>query len=62
MNTIKCPYCGNPLKAQARGCHRCALNIEAEHKIDQLVLRIIPISLIALIALVIVLFVFVKRP
>ncbi|HSQ20436.1 MAG TPA: hypothetical protein VLR92_08675 [Blastocatellia bacterium] len=34
MNKKPCRDCGYLLDANARGCPRCAMNVEAERKID----------------------------
>ncbi len=51
MNLAPCRDCGYSVPADARGCPRCALNLEAERMIDRLIwLRIVP-SLIIVCAL-----------
>jgi predicted amidophosphoribosyltransferase len=39
MSTKTCRDCGNVLEQTARGCPRCALNLEAESMIDRLIWR-----------------------
>lgn len=37
MNKRPCRDCGYLLDANARGCPRCAMNVEAERKIDRVI-------------------------
>jgi RNA polymerase subunit RPABC4/transcription elongation factor Spt4 len=39
MSTKTCRDCGNVLEQAARGCPRCALNFDAENKIDRFIWR-----------------------
>jgi hypothetical protein len=39
MSTPTCRDCGNVLEQNARGCPRCAMNIEAENMIERLIWR-----------------------
>ncbi|HEX6043623.1 MAG TPA: hypothetical protein VFZ22_03985 [Pyrinomonadaceae bacterium] len=39
MSAKTCRDCGNVLEPAARGCPRCALNVEAENMIDRFVWR-----------------------
>jgi len=39
MSSKTCRDCGNVLEQTARGCPRCALNLEAESMIDRFVWR-----------------------
>jgi len=39
MSTPTCRDCGNVLEQHARGCPRCAMNIEAENMIERLIWR-----------------------
>jgi len=39
MTTVSCRDCGLVLPPEARGCPRCALNLEAESMIDRFVWR-----------------------
>ena len=39
MITKTCRDCGNILEQNARGCPRCAMNIEAEDMIDRFIWR-----------------------
>jgi hypothetical protein len=53
MSTMTCRDCGNLLEQNARGCPRCALNLEAENMIDRFICRrVVPgVILIALLLL-----------
>jgi hypothetical protein len=43
MTTKPCRDCGNVLEQSARGCPRCAMNMEAERLIDRFIwLRVVP--------------------
>ena len=37
--SIRCRDCGNSLLPDARGCPKCALNLEAERMLDRFVWR-----------------------
>jgi len=39
MSTKTCRDCGNMLEQTARGCPRCALNMEAEKMIERFIWR-----------------------
>jgi hypothetical protein len=39
MTTKTCRDCGNVLAQNARGCPRCAMNIEAESMVDRFIWR-----------------------
>jgi predicted amidophosphoribosyltransferase len=39
MSTKTCRDCSNVLEQAARGCPRCALNFDAENKIDRFIWR-----------------------
>jgi len=39
VSTKNCRDCGNVLAQNARGCPRCAMNMEAEDMIDRLIWR-----------------------
>ena len=45
-----CRDCGNELELNARGCPRCAMNVEAEQMIDRLIWkRIVPLLIVVLV-------------
>jgi hypothetical protein len=47
---MKCRDCGNQLEVNARGCPRCARNVEAERMIDRLIWqRLVPLLIMALL-------------
>lgn len=51
MNLIKCRDCGQMLSADARGCSRCAMNLEAERMLGRFLWRIVaPVVIILVIA------------
>jgi predicted amidophosphoribosyltransferase len=56
MSAKTCRDCGNVLEQNARGCPRCAMNLEAENMIDRFIWRrVLPglfIVLLAVVALV----------
>lgn len=56
MSAKTCRDCGNVLDHKARGCPACALNFEAEDRIDRFIWRrFVPgIILIALLVIVVV--------
>ena len=60
VNKFACRDCGNPLEPTDRGCTRCALNLEAERMIDRFVWRVLPIGLIAIVAVLIIVLVAVR--
>ena len=60
MSTRACRDCGNLLKQNARGCPRCALNLEAENMIDRLIWRRVVPGVI-LIVLVLIAWVYLVR-
>jgi hypothetical protein len=39
MSTKTCRDCGNVLAQTARGCPRCAMNMEAENMIERIIWR-----------------------
>lgn len=48
---MKCRDCGNELQLNARGCPRCAMNVEAEGMIDRLIWRgLVTLLIVALLA------------
>ncbi len=52
-STINCRDCGNVLEHNARGCPRCALNLEAENMIDRFIWRrFVPCVIIVVLALI----------
>jgi len=55
---MKCRDCGNQLALNARGCPRCARNVEAERMIDRFIwLRLVPLLVLALLVAAGVIFV-----
>lgn len=45
-----CRDCGNQLELDARGCPRCARNVEAERIIDRFIwLRLVPLLILAVL-------------
>ena len=53
MTTVSCRDCGLALPPAARGCPRCALNLEAESMIDRFVWRrLVPVVIVVALALV----------
>jgi hypothetical protein len=53
MSTRTCRDCGNVLKESARGCPRCARNIEAENMIDRFIWRrFVPCVILVAVAVV----------
>ena len=47
---MKCRDCGNQLEVNARGCPRCARNVEAERLIDRLIWhRLVPLLVVVLL-------------
>jgi predicted amidophosphoribosyltransferase len=60
MSTKTCRDCGNVLEQAARGCPRCALNFDAENKIDRFIwLRFVPFVIV--LAFVVVALVYFSR-
>ncbi|HET6977937.1 MAG TPA: hypothetical protein VFI24_16530 [Pyrinomonadaceae bacterium] len=50
---MKCRDCGNQLDQNARGCARCARNVEAERMIDRFIwLRLVPLLMLVLLVAV----------
>ena len=44
---MKCRDCGNQLEVNARGCPRCARNVEAERMIDRFIWqRFVPLLIL----------------
>jgi hypothetical protein len=56
MSANKCRDCGNLLAREARGCPRCAWNVEAESMIDRFIWRrVVPgIVIVVLVAVALV--------
>jgi len=53
MNARTCRDCGNVLERDARGCPRCALNLEAENMIDRIIWRrFVPGVILVILAVV----------
>jgi len=53
MGTKACRDCGNVLEQTARGCPRCARNIEAENMIDRFIWRyFVPCVIVVAFAIV----------
>ncbi|HEU4933971.1 MAG TPA: hypothetical protein VFT48_17925 [Pyrinomonadaceae bacterium] len=47
---MKCRDCGNQLEENARGCPRCARNVEAERMIDRFIWqRLVPLLILVLL-------------
>jgi len=61
MSQTSCRNCGSALVANARGCSRCAWNLEAERMIDNVILRIILPGLVLLLALIVIGFFYLVR-
>jgi predicted amidophosphoribosyltransferase len=60
MSTKTCRDCSNVLEQAARGCPRCALNFDAENKIDRFIwLRFVPFVIV--LAFVVVALVYFSR-
>ncbi len=55
MSTKNCRDCGNVLEQNARGCPRCARNIDAERMIDRFIWRRFVPSVIVVAFLVVAL-------
>ena len=60
VSTKTCRDCGNVLEQTARGCPRCAMNMEAENMIDRFIWRRLLPGII-LLALAIVALVYLLR-
>jgi hypothetical protein len=60
MSAKTCRDCGNVLERNARGCPKCALNLEAENMIDRFIWRRFLPGVI-LIALLVVAFIYLLR-
>lgn len=60
MSTKACRDCGNLLDQNARGCPRCALNLEAENMIDGFIWRRV-VPGVVLVALLLIAWVFLVR-
>ena len=58
MDPLICRDCGLKLTASARGCPKCALNLEAEAMIDRIVWRRAVPILIGGIVVLVLLFLF----
>jgi hypothetical protein len=53
MTTKTCRDCGNVLEQSARGCPRCAMNMEAENMIDRFIwFRFVPSVILLVLAVV----------
>jgi len=53
MSTKTCRDCGNVLEQTARGCPRCAMNFEAEEKIQRWIwARFVPGVVVVVLAIV----------
>jgi hypothetical protein len=61
MQPMVCRDCGLTLPIGARGCPRCALNLEAENKFDRMVWTIIAPSVLVLTILLILLVLYLIR-
>ena len=47
---MNCRDCGNQLEMNARGCPRCARNVEAERMIDRFIWqRLVPLLILVLL-------------
>jgi hypothetical protein len=54
---MKCRDCGNQLEENARGCPRCARNVEAETMIDRFIWqRLVPLLILVLVVGAVVIF------
>jgi hypothetical protein len=60
MTAKTCRDCGNVLEPTARGCPRCARNIEAENMIDRFIWRRF-VPTVIVIVLVVVAFIYLWR-
>jgi hypothetical protein len=60
MSTKTCRDCGNVLAQTARGCPRCAMNIEAENMIERLIWRRLVPGMIVLVVAVVALVYFLR--
>ena len=60
MSTNVCRDCGSLLKQNARGCPRCARNVEAENMIDRFIWRRL-VPCVVLVAFTIVALVYFLR-
>jgi predicted amidophosphoribosyltransferase len=60
VSTKTCRDCGNVLEQTARGCPRCAMNMEAENMIDRFIWRRLLPGII-LLALAVVALVYLLR-
>lgn len=52
MQQVVCRDCGLTLPTDARGCPRCAWNLEVENKFDRLVLIVITTSVVLVVGLI----------
>ena len=52
MQELVCRDCGFTLSRSARGCPRCALNLEAEKKFDRIVIASLSVPLTILVIVV----------
>jgi len=49
MSELTCRNCGHTLPATARGCTQCAWNLEAEKRIDRVILWMVALAVVILI-------------
>jgi RNA polymerase subunit RPABC4/transcription elongation factor Spt4 len=49
MQELVCRDCGLTLSSSARGCPRCALNLEVENKFDRIVIASLAVPLTILV-------------
>jgi len=57
MSTKSCRDCGNVLAQNARGCPRCAMNMEAEDMIDRFIRRrVVPGVILVTFAVIVLLY------
>ena len=56
-----CRDCGNVLQQTARGCPRCAMNVEAENMIDRFIWRRFVPSVLLVAVVVVVALVYLLR-
>lgn len=57
MSGRLCRDCGHTLEPHARGCPRCALNLEAESMIDRFIwLRLVPTFIVVVVLAVVAVF------
>ena len=61
MSTKNCRDCGNVLEQSARGCPRCAMNMEAENMIDRFIWLLFVPCVVLLVAFAVVALVYFLR-